>query len=421
MRSNRVLMIAYHYPPVMRSSGVHRAASFARYLPEFGWEPTVLTVQPRAYEECDPGFSQDLPGVTVKRAFALDAARHLSVKGRYLKATAIPDRWLSWLFGAVPAGLALIRHQRPDVIWSTYPIATAHLIGHALHKMTGIPWVADFRDPMTGDGVGYEQGTVTHRVYEWIERRAMELSSRAVFVTPEACKTYREKFSQLPETHSAVVANGFDEEVFLSIEKDLSASKLGGPRNEGLLLVHSGALYRCGRDPEAFFRALSSLRQAGRIGSGDLRVILRASGNEPYFQERIQALQIEDIVRLAPAIPYREALAEILLADGLLLFQGSTFNRQIPAKIYEYLRARRPILAFADQEGDTAQFLRDSGVGAIASLEDEGEIAGLLIQFLGAVTAGDAQTASDSVIASHSRKHRTLELARILESAIPSP
>ena len=86
------------------------------------------------------------PGTVVERAFAVDAARHLAVRGRYPAIVARPDRWAAWWLGAVPRSLAMIRKYRPAAIWSTYPIATAHTIGQTLHRLSGLPWIADFRD-----------------------------------------------------------------------------------------------------------------------------------------------------------------------------------------------------------------------------------------------------------------------------------
>src|SRR5262249_37067498 len=144
-----VLMIAYHFPPLQVSSGLQRTLRFARYLPDFGWRPIVLTTHPRAYASRDDGLLKELPdSIPVHRAFALDASRHLAVRGKYTRLFGIPDRYSSWYLGAVPAALRLIRKYRPKAIWSTYPIATAHLIGATVHRLTGLPWVADFRDPM---------------------------------------------------------------------------------------------------------------------------------------------------------------------------------------------------------------------------------------------------------------------------------
>jgi len=123
----RVLMIAYHFPPISASSGFQRTLRFSQYLPESGWMPSVLTVHPRAYpgHVADPPEANALPrDGHVRRAFALDTAKHLSLFGRYPQWLSTPDRWWSWQIGAVPAGLAMIRELKPDVLWSTFPIAT---------------------------------------------------------------------------------------------------------------------------------------------------------------------------------------------------------------------------------------------------------------------------------------------------------
>jgi hypothetical protein len=101
----RVLMIAFHYPPMRGSSGIQRALKFSQYLPEFGWQPLVLTVNPRAYESVSHDQMCEVSDhVRVARAFALDTARHLSLRGRYPGLLALPDRWISWWLGAVPRG-----------------------------------------------------------------------------------------------------------------------------------------------------------------------------------------------------------------------------------------------------------------------------------------------------------------------------
>src|SRR5688572_20494345 len=134
----RLLMVAYHFPPFAASSGIQRTLGFARHLPAFGWEPLVLTAHPRAYHlRSDDHLEGIGQSMIVERAFALDAARHLSLKGRYPAFMARPDRWLSWWLGAVPKGLAMIRKYRPHAIWSTYPIATAHVIGSTLQALSG--------------------------------------------------------------------------------------------------------------------------------------------------------------------------------------------------------------------------------------------------------------------------------------------
>src|SRR5262245_14053771 len=151
MRS--LLMIAFHFPPLAGSSGIQRTLSFARHLPRLGWRPLILAAHPRAFSSVSDDQLADIPSeVVVERAFALDSSRHLAIAGRYPAFAARPDRWISWWLGAVPRGLTMIRRYRPAAIWSTYPIATAHKIASTLHRLSGLPWVADFRDPMTEDG-----------------------------------------------------------------------------------------------------------------------------------------------------------------------------------------------------------------------------------------------------------------------------
>jgi hypothetical protein len=158
--SPSLLLIAYHFPPVGFSSGVHRTLCFANDLVDHGWQPTVLTVTPNAYPTA---FVETLervrPEVAVIRCPALDSARSLALFGRYPRLLALPDRWASWIPSALVRGLAVLRRRRPRVIWSTYPIASAHLIGYLLHRLSGLPWIADFRDPMYDQSFPAHPGT----------------------------------------------------------------------------------------------------------------------------------------------------------------------------------------------------------------------------------------------------------------------
>jgi len=411
--SKRILIIAYHFPPILVSSGLHRTAKFTQYLPDYGWYPDILTVNKRAYIRTSNDKPILSPESTLTRAFALDTARHLSIKGKYSMFMALPDRWISWWFGAVPAGLALIKRNKPKVIWSTYPIATSHLIAYTLHRLTGIPWVADFRDPMTD--VPYPADKHTKAVYKWIENKTIKHCSHAIFTTPGTQNLYAERYPNIPPERWHVIANGYDEEAFDNIEKSQNKVDNIAP-DKPIKLVHSGILYKIERNPEPFFEAIASMKKAGDISKDSVNIILRASGDEDYYQKRLKALDIDDIVILAASLPYNEALSEMLVADGLLLLQAATCNRQIPAKAYEYIRARRPIFALTDSEGNTAALLKDAGINTLVDIESKEQIASGLMHFIQSVKTKTAPLASDSVIQSHSRKHRTIELVKILDS-----
>jgi hypothetical protein len=308
--------------------------------------------------------------------------------------------------------MRLIRKHRPSVIWSTYPIATAHLIGWTLQRLSGLPWVADFRDSMTEDD--YPPDERQRRVYRWIERKTIERCSKAVFTTPGALRMYAERYPEVPRHKFAVVANGYDEESFLSAE-GLPPTDLGRTASGQVVLLHSGVLYPSERDPRCFYRALAALLRAGELSPSGLRVVLRATGHDGHHRRLIQENGLEDVVILAPALPYREALREMMDVDGLLVFQAANCNHQIPAKIYEYFRARRPILALTDPRGDTAEALREIGFGSIAPLDDEDQIRQGLLTFLQSIRERRAHVATEEAIRLHSRRARSEELARILD------
>ncbi|ALA59775.1 glycosyltransferase [Nitrospira moscoviensis] len=418
MAPKRVLMVAYHYPPCRGSSGLQRTLSFTRYLPALQWEPIVLSATPRAYATTGTDQLGDIPpSVIVRRAFALDTARDVSFCGRYPGWLAIPDQWISWSLWAVPIGLRLIRRYKPAAIWSTYPIATAHLIGYVLHRLTGLPWIVDFRDPMTEvDPVSHKRFPADPRLFRArarIERIAVTRCTRAVLVTRGALKIYQSRYPEVPADRWALIPNGYDEDVFASIAQ---VDPEGRRHRQRVTLLHSGVLYPTpDRDPRQFFRAIAQLKKDGSVSAETFRVILRASGSEGLYRESILALGIEDVVALEPAIPYRAALSEMMNVDGLLLFQGRDSNPAVPAKLYEYIRAKRPILALVDTDGDTAAILRESGIGSIAPLDSEEAITSVLRTFLDQIKNGTAPVAGDDCVKRHSREWGAKMLAGLLD------
>ncbi|MGJ9418458.1 glycosyltransferase [Massilia sp. CMS3.1] len=411
---NRALLIAFHFPPQSGSSGIQRSLSFSRHLPASGWEPMVLTAKANVYEAQNPSQLASIPAnLTVRRAFALDAKRHLGWRGRYLNASALPDRWITWSLGAIPAGLSMIRAQRPRLIWSTFPIATAHLIGLALHRLTGLPWVADFRDPMLQPAYPTHKGQ--RRMYAWIEQQTIRRCQKAVFTTQGAMDSYRERFPDIRADKFVVIENGYEEDAFGPVPAGTAPA---AAPDRPLVLVHSGLLYDTGRDPSAFLEALARLKAAGVIAPGSLRIVLRAPGNIPAVSALIDKYGVADIAAAAAPVPYREALTEMACADGLLLFQGTPFNNQIPAKVYEYFRARKPIFGLVDLQGETARVLGAAGFGDVAFIDDAGEIAAALERFLGHLRAGNAHVAPLELVERSSRAHRARQLAAVFDSVV---
>ncbi|GAB3267143.1 glycosyltransferase family protein [Chitinimonas naiadis] len=406
----RILMIAYHFPPLAGSSGIQRTLRFVQHLPELGWQPIVLSADPRAYEKTSEDLLRDVPPETVvKRAFALDTGRHLTFKGRYLGWMARPDRWISWKFAAIREGKRLIDQYKPDVIWSTYPIATAHIIAAALQRHSGIPWVADFRDPMAQDD--YPTDPKTWQSYKEIEEEAIQRASLAVFTTPGAAKIYRDRYPAAAK-RVVVLENGFDEESFPAPP---TVTQPAVPdADKPVVLLHSGIIYPSERDPSQLFVALEKLVGTGALQRTDLRIRFRAAVHDDLLRTLAEKHGVADMIELSPSIAYREALTEMMAVDGLLVMQAANCNAQIPAKIYEYLRAGRPIMALTDPAGDTAGVLQGAGLNAIARLDSADEIANLLLPFLAAIRAGQAQLPTAEVIRQASRRGRSESFAQLL-------
>jgi hypothetical protein len=416
--TKRVLMIAYHYPPCAVSSGQQRTLSFSRDLPKYGWEPIVLTASSNAYSRVGSDQLADIPpSLEVVRAWAFDTVRHLSFNGRYPGWLAVPDPWVSWFADATLSGLRFILKNKPQALWSTYPLATAHLIALVLHRLTGIPWIADFRDPMNEmDPVTRERWPKDPKIWwarDWIERHTIANCSRAVLVTQGALRIYSERYPELPASRWALIANGYSEESFAAAEL---LHKENRPQGGKITLLHSGVLYPSpDRNPGQFFAAIAGLREAGKISSENLQVVLRASSSEDLYHRQIREHQIEDIVTLEPPVAYNRALSEMLSVDGLLVFQGHDSNPAIPAKLYEYIRARRPIFAMVDDHGETAALLRKTEIGTLVPLDSKERITAGLLQFLDQIRNGCAPVAEDEEIERHSRRHKALELARLLD------
>jgi glycosyltransferase involved in cell wall biosynthesis len=405
----RILMIAYHFPPIRVSSGIQRTLKFVQYLQNHDWQALVLSIDPRTYEKVSDDQMHEIPENTVvKRVWACDTAKHLSIAGRYFNFMALPDRWVSWCIGGTFSGLRLIRQYRPQILWSTYPIASAHLLGLILHRLSGLPWVADFRDPMSEQN--YPSDPSRRRAYRWIERHVLHHCTRAVFTTPGAIRMYSERYPDIPLEHWVLIPNGYDEENFQRAEQKCSEKPAAHP----LILLHSGVLYPTERDPSQFLRALANLKQRGLIQAEHVKIILRATGHDNLHAQSIAALDLQDLIELAPGIAYEDALAEMLSVDGLLIFQAANCNHQIPAKLYEYLRARKPILGLTDPQGDTAQVLLEAGFRHIAPLDNAIEIEQQLLAFIDGIRQNSIACASDAEIQRHSRQSRSEQMAHLL-------
>jgi hypothetical protein len=403
-----ILFVAFHYPPIQMSSGVHRTVAFSRQLAEQNWDVSVLTVNTSVYDNINNIAEQLIPtGVEVLRARCFDTARDLSVKGRYLSWMAQPDRWLSWLPFALWRGWRHCRKRDCQIIISTYPIATAHIIGYLLHKITGKAWVADLRDPMLQ--TDYPTDPLRRRIFGWIEEKIVQHARFAVLTSPGAIDLYRRNYPQKPADFWRLITNGYDEMVFRGL-----AAQAETPARSHYVLLHSGTIYPSERDPSHLFKALQRLKNEQPAFANRLKIRLRATGHDELFKTIIANNKIEDMVELAPALDYRAAAEEMLAADALLLLQAASCNYQTPAKAYEYIRARRPVLVLAPSESDTNQLMLQSKVAIQAGLDDTSEIYAALQQLVSKLDQQAFTYLSDDEVQRFSRSEGAQQLQHSL-------
>lgn len=403
---NSIMFVAFHYPPVQMSSGVHRTVAFSRYLAEQDWDVSVLTVSASTYEQTNNLAAELIPkNIQVIRCKAWDTARDLAFQGRYFSWMAQPDRWVSWLPTALIKGKW---HLKPNqLILSTYPIATAHIIGYVLHKLSGNPWIVDLRDPMLQQD--YPLDPIRRKIFQWIERKIMDHASFVMLTSPGAINYYKQRYPEKASDFWRLLPNGYDEKIFEGLTQNCVYKK-----NARMTLLHSGTIYPQERDPTSFFCALKYLNDKNISFASKIRVVLRATGNDSIFQTLIEQYGLTEIVELKPPIDYRSAAQEILNADGLVLMQSASCNYQTPAKAYEYIRAKRPILVLAPLESDTCRLVQKSNVAFQADLNDVCQIVNALCELIQRISEQQLEFLSNDEIEAFSRTATAITLTEQL-------
>ncbi len=406
------LFVAYHYPPESSSSGVLRTLKHTRYLGRFGWRVTVLTLNRDAYEVTDPKLEEQIPeDVRVIRTRFIEIRRHLAIRGRYPSFFAIPDRWIGWWPWAVAAGRRVMKDDPVDVIYSTSPHATAHLIALSLARRAGVPWVADFRDPWYEDPP--EPGTT--RLVQLVARRLESLvvlrADCIVASTERLRDVLAARYPWKPKEEFLAIPNGYDEEDF--------AGKIGasGSSPDEWLIVHAGSISEYFRDPRPLFEAVRRAVGGGLVEPSRIRIRFVGGGpfgDSPEMKQAVERAGLVSRVEFLPRVSYEASLAELGRASVLLLLQASpdTVN-QVPAKLYEYLRARRPVLALVP-DGATSEVLRDTGGGWVVNPADTVGLRDTIAAAYQAWASGrlDSLTADRATLERFSRERLAGELAR---------
>lgn len=410
-----LLVVAFHYPPDNSSTGVLRSLKFTRHLLDLGWRSRVLTVDPAVYTHRDPALEAQIPpDVSVARLPCRDAKQRWSIGGRYPAIVGVPDRFGSWRGPAIRAGRALIDNGAVQAIYSTYPLPNAHLIALALKRRSGLPWIADFRDPWAGGGGrGWR-----YRIDVWLERLVVHAADRVLANTEALREDFLARYPTLPASRFVTLPNGYDEADF---------ADLPAPDRERFHIVYPGSINRSNRDPTPLLRAIGALLRAGRLPRERTRVTLLGCGPvgaQPWLGELLAAEGLTDLTQvLIDRVPYRDSLHQLARAGLLVVLNEAAGETRedlayarlmVPAKVYEYLRLGRPFLVLCG-EGAVPQLLARTGGGGACAAADQARVQAHIEQAFAAWQAGDSGAAPADIVSQFERRQLSARLAHELD------
>jgi len=375
--NRKVLMIAYYFPP-SGGPGVQRTLKFVKYLPQFGWKPIVLTAKGADYPAYDYTLLDEIPGdVPVYRAKIVEPyklyrkltgktpgeavdiavlsgerASKLSERiAEWIRAAFfVPDARIGWLPFAISMGLKIIHRERPDVIYSSAPPYTCHLIGLALKKLTGLPWVADFRDSWVGWHSAPQWRPYSSRKLELtMERQVLRSANLILTVSKGVWEDLKTRHSEV-RTPWRWLPNGYDGE-------DFDGIKFARRKNNKLTFTYTGSLFW---NPKGLIEAFKQL--AEEMPCLASKVHFRFVGRvAQHIADELKSYLNADII---PYVPHNESLRYLMETDiALLVVDNVTAGKGvITGKLFEYLGAHKPIFALTP-DGEAAQIIRELGAG----------------------------------------------------------
>jgi glycosyltransferase involved in cell wall biosynthesis len=374
--NNKVLIATYYWPP-SGGSGVQRFLKFCKYLPDFGVDPTVLTVANPTYPIIDQSLSEEVPeGIKVFKTksyepFSLyaklagsdtDAASNptqalnsddwKSKIATWIRANVfIPDARFGWLFTARKKAVEIVKKEDINAVITTGPPHSTHFIGKYVRRHCEVQWIADFRDPWSD--VYYNQLLPRTELMKSADRN-LELSvlknaDQVSVVSPSMVEIQEDIY---PRSYS-LITNGFDPDDFDNTSEELAAYDY-----ESFTIRFVGSV-REAAIPDGIFAALSRLPD-------ELDICLEFIGNvHPRVLTLIKEYGIEDRVTIQSYKPHKDAVKAMQAADLLLLSISKTENSEliITGKLFDYLGAQTPILFIGTTKGDAASIIKETQQG----------------------------------------------------------
>jgi glycosyltransferase involved in cell wall biosynthesis len=391
--TKRVLMIAFHFPP-SGAVAAQRAHKFARYLPEFGWEPLVVSRRPTALQPRDESFAgkpapvEELDPTELSRILGVLPRRWIDPVRRFF---CIPDEETGWkklLRRRLPD---LIERHRPDVLWAN-SVPTGSLVAAAsAARQARIPLVVDFHNEWTRN-MYYRPATRWHdAAHHRLEREVIDSAALVTTLNPVHSDDLRTRF---PKARVETIENGCDPEDY--------AVEPARPERRPIVFTYAGAVYGY-QSPEPFLRALA--------GTGLKEVEVRIVGDR-FHQFSSGAWPFP--VSVDGHRSHRELGQLFSNSSAFFLCLETPAARQLPAKLYEYLRAGRPTFAIVPSGGAAAQWLARSGAGSVVDSARPETWAPELRKFVDSLGAYRAPSAEPFF-----RRALTARLAQFLTTVSP--
>jgi hypothetical protein len=426
-KEKKVLFIAYYFPP-MGMGGVQRATKFVKYLPLFGWKPIVLTVKDVEYLAKDPSLLKELPpeakiirtgsfdplriSFLLKSFFRKKKRKNKSIEENTFRRSKLsswlffPDSKIGWIPFALLFGLKLIKKEKIDSIFTTSPPPSLHLVGYFLKLLTGKPWVADFRDPW----IGYKFEIYPTSLHLFLKNQLVRLIIKNAdrIITANPCITER-MTKQYPDSKKIeTVSQGYDEQDFETIVS---------PKSEFFTIGYLGT-FSPDCDPEPFFYALRNLIDQRSIAMEKTRLIHVGLSLGMDLEGLIEKYDLKEVMERWGYLPHKEALKKIG-KSSVFLIVTSEDPAIFPAKIFEYLPFRKPILAVVPKESEVGKMMADEKLGMVVSPKDYSGIKEVLLFYYSKYAKENLRVDVDSEkIKIYERKFLTEKLASVFEKTI---
>ncbi|MDW7680705.1 MAG: glycosyltransferase family 4 protein, partial [bacterium] len=385
----KVLVITYYWPPA-GGPAVQRVLKFVKYLPQFGWRPIILTIKDGEFQATDYSLIQEIQeDVTIYKTKAIEPHKfYKKIAGiksddnipfgtlmeknvnwkkklsNWLRVNIfIPDSRVGWIPFALKEGKRIIRDENIDLIFSSSPPPTVHLIAKKLSRGSGLKWVADFRDPWTGiyKNWNWNRFFISKIVDSKMERSVLASATAISAVSRfDIYHDYTNKVKQTDKFH--FIPNGYDEEDFK--HKLESASQ---QENEQFTIIHIGSIDE-ERMPLNLFRAIKKLDQEKLINETNLCLIFVGKYDKATFNKNIDQT-VKKYIKLQGYVPHDQLFEYLQRASILLLLIYKAANN-IPGKTFEYLRSGKPLLVIGPESGEVARMVNEVEAGVVIDYQN---------------------------------------------------